>query len=190
MNSSSKIIFIILHGFHAHIRLVALALVLMPGCEKSKEEDLKSKARSGDVRAMYELGMANTAISGDGIVSNPNYRDAVYWFEEAAKRGHTTSMYFLSQVGGQPKGRQAMWLKKGAELGNEACVIALMNGYRFGNHGLPKDTGAAIFWELKRGELYLKRDKKSPEETRDSLTQWEQRYRRENHYDGPIRPLP
>ena len=138
---------------------------------------------------MYEVGMAHLSVSGYGIIDPRSSRDPVPWLRGAAEKGHIGAMWVLAGIG-IPNEEKVMWLKKGAELGSEACVIELMNGYRFGNIGLPKDTGAAIFWELKRGELYLKRDKKSPEETRASLAQWEHRYRKENHYDGPIRPLP
>lgn len=123
-----------------------LVFVSMVGCVQNKEEALKSRVRHGDVHAMFELGMANISSSGDGIVPNPNYRDAVHWFEEAANRGHTTSMYFLSQIGGQPEGRQAMWLKKGAQLGNSACVTELIKGYTHGVYGLPRDPIEAFHW--------------------------------------------
>jgi len=99
-------------------------------------------------------------------------------------------MYWLTQIGGITNEERVMWLKKGAELGNETCIIELMDACRFGKYGLKADKGAGIYWELKRGELYLKRNQKSPEEIRATLAEWEQRYRRENKYDGPIRPLP
>ena len=171
-----------------------LVCALLVGClcACTQEQQLERRARAGDFQAMMALSEAYGSPSGGGITRNPSHEKEVFWLRRAASQGFTPAMYDLSQVLTVivTNEERVMWLKKGAELGNEACVIELMNGYRFGNHGLPKDTGAAIFWELKRGELYLKRDKKSPEETRASLAQWEQRYRKENHYDGPIRPLP
>lgn len=134
--------------------VIMLVLVYMIGCIKSKEEELKNRIKHGDVHAMYELGMANISASGDGIVANPNYRDAVYWLEEAANHGHTTSMYFLSQIGGQPEGQQAMWLKKGAELGNKACMIRIRDGYIHGAYGFPKDPIKAEEWQKRIRFIY------------------------------------
>jgi hypothetical protein len=160
-------------------------------CACTKEQELIERAEKGNVEAMMILGDAYGSPSGAGITRYPSHEKEVYWLRKAANMGHTPAMYELSRVLTTliTNEERVMWLKKGAELGNEACVIELMNSYRHGLHGLPRDTGAAIYWELKRGELYLKRDKKSPEETRASLAEWEQRYRRENHYDGPVRDL-
>jgi len=165
-------------------------LLMCVSCRINKEKNFKHRAEQGDVQAMYALGQANLSTYGDGIVKRPNYRDAAHWFEMGAKRGHAPSMYWLTQIGGITNEERVMWLKKGAELGNETCIIELMDACRFGKYGLKADKGAGIYWELKRGELYLKRNQKSPEEIRATLAEWEQRYRRENKYDGPIRPLP
>lgn len=164
--------------------------VLWVAC--TREQILQQKADSGDIEAMMELARANESLTGSGIVRKPNVGKAMELYRRAAEKGHSPAMYLLGQRSTTfiPNEERVMWLKKGAELGSEACIIELMNGYRFGQYGLSQDKGAAIYWELKRGELYLKRDRKSPEETRASLAQWEQRYRRENRYDGPIRPLP
>jgi TPR repeat protein len=167
-----------------------LVFVLMIGCKVDKEKQLISKAKNGDVHAMYELGMANTSISGDGIVSNPNYRDAVYWFEEAAEHGHTTSMYFLSQIRGQPEGRQVMWLKKGAEMGNKACMVELSNSYFHQMHGLSKDIGAFLYWEARVSEATMKENGRDQQTMTRMLKEGEERRRKEMHYDGPIRPFP
>jgi TPR repeat protein len=39
-----------------------------------------------------------------------------------------------------------MWLKKGAELGNGACVTELINAYRQGLFGVPEDPIEAFRW--------------------------------------------
>ena len=99
---------------------------------------------------MYTLGQANLSTFGDGIVKNPNYADAAKWFEMGAKKGHTPSMYWLTKIGGITNEERVMWLKKGAELGNGACVTALINSYSEGLYGLPVDSVEAFRW-TKRG---------------------------------------
>ncbi len=146
-------------------------------------------AEKGDVQAMYLVGVAYITARGGGIIQHPNVADSIFWLRKASEKGHRGAMWTISGLG-IPDEEKVMWLKKGAELGSEACIIELMNGYQAGSYGLPSDKGAAIFWELKRGELYLKRDQKTPLETKESLAAWEARYRRDYHYDGPVRPLP
>ena len=127
----------------------AVSVLSVCACTYGKEEHLKLKAKNGDVQAMHDLGMANLSTNGDGFVSNPNYRDAVFWLKAAAKQGNTTSMYFLSQINGQPDGEQTMWLIMGADLGDPACMIRLRDGYAHGVYGLPRDRQKSEGWQKK-----------------------------------------
>lgn len=174
---------VIITGFMA-LSIFLLWYYLVP-----HKHPILRRAEMGDAQAMYDMGVAHLSISGKGILDAKSSREPVFWFRKAAKGGHSAAMYMLADLD-IPNEEKVMWLKKGAESGNEACIIELMNAYRFGKYGLQIDKGVSIYWELKRGECYLKRNQKSPEEIRATLTEWEQRYRRENKYDGPIRPLP
>ena len=176
-------------AFPGLILSTVMGLVLLQCDATPRKHPLVKRAEGGDVQAMYLVGMAHLSISGEGIVKRGERREPVYWLRMAAQNHHSGAMYILADLP-IPNEEKVMWLKKGAELGSEACIIELMNAHRFGTYGLPKDPGASIFWELKRGELYLKRDQKSPQETQETLAKWEQRYRKENNYGGPIRPLP
>lgn len=169
--------------------LMALAVYLFWYYLAPHKHPTLCRAERGDVQSMYLVGVANLTIKGDDITRDPNIATAIIWLRKASAAGHAGAMWTISGLG-IPNEEKVMWLKKGAESGNEACIIELMNAYRFGKYGLQIDKGVSIYWELKRGECYLKRNQKSPEEIRATLAEWEQRYRRENKYDGPIRPLP
>lgn len=165
-----------------------VVFLLWHGLAPQKHPESRGAER-GDVQAMYRAGTAHLTASGDGSIQHPTNEEAIYWLRKASEQGHCGAMWTISRLG-IPNEEKVKWLKKGAELGSESCIIELMNGYCFGRLGLPKDMGAAIFWELKRGALYLKRDRKTPLETYLWLAKWEHRFRKENNYDGPVRPLP
>jgi TPR repeat protein len=147
------------------------------------------RAGKGDVQAMYDMGIAHLSVSGKGIIDPVLDRNPIYWFRLAATNGHTGAMYILADLG-IPNEEKAMWLKKGAELGNKACMVELMNGYQSGAYGLPKDIGAFLYWEACISAATRKENGKGSEEIAIEREKGEIRRRRDWNYDGPIRPLP
>jgi len=141
---------------------------------------------------MMDLSAAYGSPSGGGITRNPSHEKEVYWLREAANQGHTPAMYILSKVSTVlvTNKERVMWLKKGAELGNKACMVELMNGYQVESYGLPKDTGAFLYWEARVSAATRKENGMTPEEIAMERRKGEARRRRDLNYDGPIRPLP
>lgn len=60
-------------------------------------------------------------------------------------------MYTLSQLltNDITNEERVMWLKKGASLGNKACMVELRNAFEQGLYGLPRDSKLAEEWQRK-----------------------------------------
>lgn len=168
---STLIVLFFLHEFSSPIK---------PMGQNKGTENLQAKAIT---RIPHHTG------SVDGITQDPTNEDAIRWFRGKSQQGDCGAMWAISRFN-IPNDEKAVWLKKGSELESESCILELINGYYHGDQGLPRDMGAAIFWELKRGELYLKRDRRSQLEIYLWLAKLEHKLRKDKYYDGPLRPLP
>ena len=73
-----------------------------------------------------------------------------------------------------------MWLKKGAELGNGACVAELITAYTHGRYGLAPDQGEAFRWIRIGWEMDFKERGYSPERRAQELARLLNNYR--SHY--------
>ena len=102
-------------------------------CSISREDQLQRRADRGDIQAMMELAAANESLTGGGFIRKPNTGKSKELYRKAAALGHTPAMYVLSQFLSDSitNEERVMWLKKGAELGNGACVTELINAYCF-----------------------------------------------------------
>jgi TPR repeat protein len=168
--------------------LLFLMMLFSLGCPAVS---VRLRAAMGDANAMYEIGEAYRHAGGAGIVdpqSDP--KEADRWFRMAAQKGHAGAMFSISQGGDFTNEERVMWLKKGAESGSKACMVELMDGYLYGNFGLPRDIGAFLYWESRISECSMKESRTDAQTIVISLQQGEIRRRREMKYEGPIRPLP
>ena len=100
-------------------------------CSVSREDQLQRRADRGDIQAMMELAAANESLTGGGFIRKPNTGKSKELYRKAAALGHAPAMYVLSQFLSDSitNEERVMWLKKGAELGNKACLIELVNAY-------------------------------------------------------------
>lgn len=167
--------------------LMALAVYLFWYYLAPHKHPTLCRAERGDVQSMYLVGVANLTIKGDDITCDPNIATAIIWLRKASEAGHAGAMWTITGLG-IPNEEKVMWLKKGAEMGNKACMVELMNGYLHQLHGLPKDLGAFLYWEARVSEATMKENGESPERIAIRLKEGEARRRREMNYDGPIRP--
>lgn len=120
-------------------------------CSVSREDQLQRRADRGDIQAMMELAAANESLTGGGFIRKPNTGKSKELYRKAAALGHTPAMYVLSQFLSDSitNEERVMWLKKGAELGNKACLIELVNAYEQGLYGLSRDPDEAKGWQKK-----------------------------------------
>ena len=125
-------------------QIVVFLLIFSCGC--TKYDRLKMKAKMGNRRAMYELGVdiwKNTSGRQDEIDK------AIYWITKAAENGEVDAMYEIGSIhemGGGPKPKAIFWYRKGAEAGDRFCMIKLAKAYEYGYLGLPKDRTEAAKW--------------------------------------------
>ncbi len=108
----------------------------------------KALAEKGDVEAQFKLGK----IYGFGWKGVPkDYKQAIYWFEKAAKQGHVKSqsylgvMYFDGQGVKKDYEQAIFWFEKAAKQGDVEAQFNLGYMYFYGQ-GVKKDYEQAIFW--------------------------------------------
>ena len=122
--------------------------------DETQVKETRAKAEGGDGEAMWRLGM----WYGSGL--NGLAKDAVQaraWLERSAATRHPQGMamfssYLLRGIGGpQDNIFGIMNLAQAAELGSDFGAYSLVDAFREGLHGLPKDPARARYW-LNRAE--------------------------------------
>lgn len=109
--------------------------------------DLEKVARSGDVKAQYELGV----MAAQPETGNPDYGKAAYWFREAAVQGNASAQYNLGVLYEHGLGvgaddvRALLWYHSAAEQGHARAQYNLGVFYAQGR-GIPTDYVEAQRW--------------------------------------------
>lgn len=111
---------------------------------------LKKKADGGDTVAQYEYGM---------LMRETNIRMAIYYLEEAAKKGYVEAMVALgngyseviNDVGvfvgfGKDVMKEVEWFTKAAKCGNIYSMMQLGYIYSVGQNDMQKDETRALYW--------------------------------------------
>ena len=100
-----------------------LIFIAVPNISHSQDADYQQtleKARLGDVRAQFNLGLAYDR--GEGVTQD--YEDAVYWYRQAANQGDAhaqTNLGFMyySGKGVASDNKQAVyWFRQAADQGD------------------------------------------------------------------------
>lgn len=110
-------------------------------------EDLEKAARSGDVKAQYELGV----MAAQPETGNPDYGKAAYWFREAAVQGNASAQYNLGVLYEHGLGvgaddvRALLWYHSASEQGHARAQYNLGVFYAQGR-GIPTDYAEAQRW--------------------------------------------
>jgi TPR repeat protein len=149
-----------------------LAEAWKEACTKKLEDEKEVKetramAEGGDGEAMYQLG--NWYGCGrKGLVKD--YAQARAWLERSAAARDPQGMemfssYLLNGIGGpQDNIFGIMNLTQAAELGSKMGAYSLVDAFRQGLHGLPKDPARARYW-LNRAEDAERRRQELVKET-------------------------
>ncbi|WP_005031202.1 tetratricopeptide repeat protein [Holophaga foetida] len=131
---------------------IGLAIVLLVGLSMGwRFSRVHILARLGHAKSMAELGGAYADVTGEGLVTEYNWKKATYWLEKAGASGYggaDFTLYQMWQVQGDPVDIRR-WLERGARNGNPECTLTLANSYRYGMHGFPKDKDMADYWSGK-----------------------------------------
>lgn len=111
---------------------------------------LKKKADRGDTVAQYEYGM---------LMRETNIRMAIFYLEEAAKKGYVEAMVALgngyseviNDVGifvgfGKDVMKEVEWFTKAAKCGNIYSMMQLGYIYSTGQNDMRKDETRALYW--------------------------------------------
>ncbi|HJW72297.1 MAG TPA: hypothetical protein VJ486_05525 [Geothrix sp.] len=96
---------------------------------------LKIQAHLGSTTAMLKL------VEIDG-------RHNYYWLLMAAEHGNTEAIFGIGNLN-RPKPGALIWYKRGAELGDEACMIEVGKAYEYGWYGVKVDKIEAKNWYAK-----------------------------------------
>ncbi len=110
---------------------------------------MRIRAERGDPQAMREYGDYLIAEYPRNFYTD--YDEGKTWIEKAANAGDKKAMQgmgALYTIGLTKEGikKAVYWYSKGAEAGETNSMLALANGYRFGQLGLEKDETKAKFW--------------------------------------------
>jgi TPR repeat protein len=120
---------------------------------------LKIKAEAGDLESQFILGamyLGDVGVEKDLKLAN-------YWFEKAARRGHSKAQVefgssFLFGEGVQQDYKQAKeWFEKAAKQGNDEAELSLGGLYLKG-FGVPQNNELARKWfekSLKHGNVHV-----------------------------------
>src|ERR1700722_3109662 len=70
---------------------------VVPGSSLTPKQELKKKAKSGDVQSQYDLGMLYSKGVGDVIIVKKPQK-AILWLEKAAANDHTESQIEVTRM--------------------------------------------------------------------------------------------
>src|ERR1043165_9652319 len=117
-------------------------------------DELKTKAESGDVTAQLELGRS--------LLRSSDFKEALEWFRKAADQGSASAqhdignMYVLGQGVEKDMAESVKWFTKAAEQGDTDSEYAL--GLRYaGGTGVEQDFAQAVKWyslAANKGSMY------------------------------------
>lgn len=97
---------------------------------------------------------------GDILDKSEEDEDAVAWYRKAAGQGNAAGEFGLGQMYAKGEGverdlAQALaYVRRAAEKDHPAAAALMMESYRTGGLGLPKDPVQADAWELKVAVLF------------------------------------
>lgn len=127
---------------------------IKPGDISADPNNLIIGAEMGDVRAINNLGL----LWARGIgVPAPDYKEALRWWKEAAKRGYTVSMnnIGLLYAGGdgvkQDYAEAFKWWEMSAEHGDPWAMNSIGDLYENG-HGVEQSYALALEWYRRAAE--------------------------------------
>lgn len=107
--------------------------------KKAKQSSWKSRAESGDPKAMFEYGIRLN-----------DYNERNKWMRKSAEAGYGEAIWDVATTYWNERdyANSALWYKKGADLGDGNCAIsygqALEKGY-----GVPVDKALALSYYKK-----------------------------------------
>ncbi|MCL1925930.1 MAG: sel1 repeat family protein [Syntrophorhabdaceae bacterium] len=108
-------------------------------------DEVKRKAKKGDVEAQYDLGVMYA--EGQGVAQN--YAEAMKWVKKAAKKGNAEAQYKLGWMYAAGKGvsrnpgKAEKWYRKAADQGHAAArkIHEIYPAYLYTNsYGIEMDV--------------------------------------------------
>ena len=108
-------------------------------------------------RQQLEQKKSENKTLADNYYQQHNYPEAIYYFEQAAKLGDTSSLYLLGKMYEDAKGTEknlsqaANWYTQAAKKGHRKAQVTLGFMYSKG-YGVSQDYSQAVNWYLKAAE--------------------------------------
>ena len=139
----------------ALLAALLFAFCLLCPCAHAQQDEaarsrflaVEAKAKQGDARAQYSLGVCYY----DGYGVEKYFVEAVYWYRKAASQGHAAAQHNLGVCYNKGEGVEkdfveaVKWFRKGAEQGDADNQIMLGVSYYFGN-GVEQNLMIAKAW--------------------------------------------
>src|SRR5262245_7321371 len=137
------------------IFLCSMTLLSTPGYAIGRFYKWMEKAKEGDPKAMYEVGLSYERGSGTRV----DYRKARNWYEQAIDKNYAPAMVrlgWLYQDGARGVRRNAQkaleLYEMAADLGEAQAMVNMAVMYDQGQL-VPPDDSAALLWYTKAAEL-------------------------------------
>ena len=117
------------------------------GLDTGELENLREAARSGDVDAMYRMGLH----CEEGTGTRPDPEQALHWYRQAAAGGHIPALYRMGRCYAQGIGvardmsQAAEIYQAAAQRGDPDAMVSLAWCYEHGE-GVPQDKAEAAKW--------------------------------------------
>ena len=171
------------------VTLLAVVAAGLACQEKSKFEQLPTRAEQGDASGQHKLGLM---YSGEGQGVPQDYAEAVKWVRMAAEQGHAEAqadlgrMYVVGRGVPQDYAEAVKWVRMAAEQGDAEAQANLGRMYAVGR-GVPEDYLQAHMWvnlaasasQGEKNERFAKARKRIAEEMTSAQTAEAQRLARE-----------
>jgi hypothetical protein len=112
-------------------------------------DEIKLKAKQGDIVAQFELG--RMYLEGEGVAEDTE--EAMSWLRKAAEKGHAHAQFQLGMllVLKDKFSDAARWLRKSAEQ-NDSMAQVLLGRMIEAGRGLRKSEEEAVLWYRKAAE--------------------------------------
>ena len=116
--------------------------------------EVAARAKAGEPDAQYQLGV----IYRDGLDGPPRPRQALEWFDRAARQRHVRAMVALGgllEQGGAVKAdpyKAADWYRVAAQLGDDPEAEFRLGEMHFSGRGVVQSYGEAIDWYRRAAE--------------------------------------
>ena len=122
--------------------ILSIICLCVANASEPFSEFMLSRARSGNLTAQYDLGVAY--IEGNGVAKN--VKEGQYWLEKCASKGHAAAQGYLGDIyyyiHHDPK-QACHWWQKASDGGDLDMTFNLSIMYRDGN-GVPKDMAKSV----------------------------------------------